>query len=172
MSYIEHAPCTCVLQPACYILSFSMTYFILQHVILYAPTCHTSSCSLSLFLLRIIMCIYMYKAPHARTCLQNLRDSIAESRKRKVEHCTFPGFRVGELTELPTQIEAPHILHRVTKAQDFNVGGCSLQVHSVVCLCTDGFVYVILGVIDVCTVCRKDSESFGRRFSCRKRQLP
>ena len=52
---------------------------------------------------------------------QNLRDSIAESRKRKVDHCVFPGFRVGELTELPTQIEAPHILHRVTKAQDFNV---------------------------------------------------
>ena len=62
---------------------------------------------------------------------QNLRDSIAESRKRKVDHCVFPGFRVGELTELPTQIEAPHILHRVTKAQDFNVNtvcfDCVLQ---------------------------------------------
>ena len=50
-----------------------------------------------------------------------MRESVAEARKRQVEGCVFPGFRQGELTELPTQIEAPHILHRVTKAQDFSV---------------------------------------------------
>ena len=33
----------------------------------------------------------------------------------------FPGFVEAELTELPGQMEAPQILHRVTKAQDFNV---------------------------------------------------
>jgi hypothetical protein len=50
-----------------------------------------------------------------------LSESVAEMRKRSVEFCSFPGFRRGELTELPSQLESPQILHRVTKTQDFNV---------------------------------------------------
>ena len=50
-----------------------------------------------------------------------MRDSFAEVRKKSVEHCVFPGYFKGELTSLPGPLEAPHILHRVTKAQDFNV---------------------------------------------------
>ena len=34
---------------------------------------------------------------------------------------TFPGFNKKELTDLPHGLEAPQILNRVTKAQDFNV---------------------------------------------------
>ena len=44
-----------------------------------------------------------------------------ETRKKSLEYCVFPGFRHGELIELPGQLESPPILHRVTKAQDFNV---------------------------------------------------
>ncbi|XP_052791484.1 protein FAM227B-like isoform X2 [Mya arenaria] len=49
-------------------------------------------------------------------------DSLMETRKKSLEYCTFPGFRHGELIELPGQLESPPILHRVTKAQDFNPG--------------------------------------------------
>ncbi|XP_021368630.1 protein FAM227B-like isoform X2 [Mizuhopecten yessoensis] len=49
-------------------------------------------------------------------------ESMMETRKKSLEYCQFPGFRVGELIELPGQMESPPILHRVTKAQDFNPG--------------------------------------------------
>ncbi|XP_064619061.1 protein FAM227B-like [Lineus longissimus] len=49
-------------------------------------------------------------------------ESVAEMRKRSLDFCSFPGFRKGELTELPSQLESPQILHRVTKTQDFNPG--------------------------------------------------
>ncbi|XP_053405704.1 protein FAM227B-like isoform X2 [Mercenaria mercenaria] len=49
-------------------------------------------------------------------------DSLMETRKKSLEYCQFPGFRHGELIELPGQLESPPILHRVTKAQDFNPG--------------------------------------------------
>ncbi|KAL4227293.1 hypothetical protein ACF0H5_012739 [Mactra antiquata] len=49
-------------------------------------------------------------------------DSLIETRKKSLEYCQFPGFRHGELIELPGQLESPPILHRVTKAQDFNPG--------------------------------------------------
>lgn len=49
-------------------------------------------------------------------------DSLMETRKKSLEYCVFPGFRHGELIELPGQLESPPILHRVTKAQDFNPG--------------------------------------------------
>ncbi|XP_013389957.1 protein FAM227B isoform X1 [Lingula anatina] len=52
----------------------------------------------------------------------DLAEVMLETRKKGVEFCTFPGFRKGELTELPAQLETPQILHRVTKAQDFNRG--------------------------------------------------
>ena len=50
-------------------------------------------------------------------------DASAEPRQHSVENCPFPGFRKGELTELPSQLEAPLLLNRVTKAQDFSVSG-------------------------------------------------
>lgn len=46
---------------------------------------------------------------------------MLETRKRTIEFCQFPGFRHGELVELPSQIESLPILHKITKAQDFNV---------------------------------------------------
>lgn len=46
---------------------------------------------------------------------------MLETRKRTIEFCQFPGFRHGELVELPAQIESLPILHKITKAQDFNV---------------------------------------------------
>ncbi|KAL3866977.1 hypothetical protein ACJMK2_044220 [Sinanodonta woodiana] len=49
-------------------------------------------------------------------------DSLNETKKKSIDYCTFPGFRHGELIELPCQLEAPPILHRITKAQDFNPG--------------------------------------------------
>ncbi|XP_046358597.2 protein FAM227B-like [Haliotis rufescens] len=49
-------------------------------------------------------------------------DSLMETRKKSLDYCCFPGFRHGELVELPGQLEAPPILNRVTNAQDFNSG--------------------------------------------------
>lgn len=46
---------------------------------------------------------------------------LQEKKKRDVNFTNFPGFRAKELTELPGQLEAPQLLHRITKAQDFNV---------------------------------------------------
>lgn len=34
---------------------------------------------------------------------------------------TYPGFKPTELTELPHGLEAPQLLDRVTRAQEFNV---------------------------------------------------
>ena len=51
----------------------------------------------------------------------NFKESLIETKRRGIESCVFPGFRKRELTELPGQLEAPQILNRVTKAQDFNV---------------------------------------------------
>ena len=48
-------------------------------------------------------------------------DTMMETRKKSLEYYTFPGFCTGEFIELPAQLEAPPILHRVTTAQDFNV---------------------------------------------------
>ena len=46
---------------------------------------------------------------------------MMETRKRSLEYYVFPGFVHGEFIELPAQLEAPPMLHRVTGAQDFNV---------------------------------------------------
>ncbi|CAL1526420.1 unnamed protein product [Lymnaea stagnalis] len=51
-----------------------------------------------------------------------LVDTMMESRKRSLEYYQFPGFVQGELIELPSQLEAPPILHRITTAQNFNPG--------------------------------------------------
>ncbi|XP_064608958.1 protein FAM227B-like [Liolophura sinensis] len=53
---------------------------------------------------------------------QDNAERFLQSKKKTVENCVFPGFRHGELVELPAQLEAPPILHRVTKVQDFNSG--------------------------------------------------
>lgn len=52
---------------------------------------------------------------------QDLVETMMETRKKSMDYCQFPGFRHGELIELPAQLESPPILHRVTKAQNFNV---------------------------------------------------
>lgn len=52
---------------------------------------------------------------------QDLVETMIETRKKSMDYCQFPGFRHGELIELPGQLESPPILHRVTKAQNFNV---------------------------------------------------
>ncbi|KAK3097473.1 hypothetical protein FSP39_009958 [Pinctada imbricata] len=49
-------------------------------------------------------------------------ETLKETRKKTLEYCQFPGFRPGELIELPAQLESLPILHRVTKAQNFNPG--------------------------------------------------
>lgn len=51
-----------------------------------------------------------------------LRTLILGSQARSLETMTFPGFNKKELTDLPHGLEAPQILNRVTKAQDFNSG--------------------------------------------------
>lgn len=66
------------------------------------------------------------KVPKSLTFLSKMESDFAESmletRKRTIEFCQFPGFRHGELVELPAQIESLPILHKITKAQDFNPG--------------------------------------------------
>ncbi|XP_055874342.1 protein FAM227B-like isoform X1 [Biomphalaria glabrata] len=52
----------------------------------------------------------------------DLMDSMLESKKRSLDNLKFPGFSQGELIELPSQLEVPPILHRVTTAQGFNPG--------------------------------------------------
>ncbi|XP_061167300.1 protein FAM227B-like isoform X2 [Saccostrea echinata] len=52
----------------------------------------------------------------------DLVETMMETRKKSMDYCQFPGFRHGELIELPAQLESPPILHRVTKAQNFNPG--------------------------------------------------
>lgn len=52
----------------------------------------------------------------------DLIDTMMETRKRSLEYYVFPGFVHGEFIELPAQLEAPPMLHRVTGAQDFNPG--------------------------------------------------
>ena len=52
---------------------------------------------------------------------QDLVDTMLETRKKSLDYYQFPGFRHGEFIELPAQLEAPPILHKVTTAQDFNV---------------------------------------------------
>ncbi|KAI0235890.1 hypothetical protein LSAT2_013567 [Lamellibrachia satsuma] len=59
---------------------------------------------------------------HSSNKVQRRRDSITEQRAKLVEHCPFPGYVDGELIGLPGQLEAPQIMHRVTKAQDFTAG--------------------------------------------------
>lgn len=49
-------------------------------------------------------------------------DALMETKKRSMDYCMFPGFRQGELVELPHQLEAPQLLHRITNIQDFNPG--------------------------------------------------
>jgi len=53
-------------------------------------------------------------------------EAIQEKKKKDVNFVTFSGCRPRELTELPAQIEAPQLLHRITKAQRFNV--CTLNM--------------------------------------------
>ena len=48
--------------------------------------------------------------------------SAKESKRKTVENCSFPGYSPGELTPLPGKLEAPQLLHRVTKVQDFKPG--------------------------------------------------
>lgn len=38
-----------------------------------------------------------------------------------LEYCTYGGYMEGEFNSLPSQVEPPQIMHRVTKAQDFTV---------------------------------------------------
>nr|XP_054756432.1 protein FAM227B-like isoform X2 [Lytechinus pictus] len=51
-----------------------------------------------------------------------LRALILGSKARSLEVMSYPGFNKNELTELPHGLEAPQILDRVTRAQDFNAG--------------------------------------------------
>lgn len=47
--------------------------------------------------------------------------AINEKKKKDVNFTNYPGFNPRELTELPGQIETPQLLHRITKAQSFDV---------------------------------------------------
>ncbi|XP_063955994.1 protein FAM227B-like isoform X4 [Lytechinus pictus] len=51
-----------------------------------------------------------------------LRALILGSKARSLEVMSYPGFNKNELTELPHGLEAPQILDRVTRAQDYNAG--------------------------------------------------
>ncbi|CAD5113403.1 DgyrCDS2575 [Dimorphilus gyrociliatus] len=53
---------------------------------------------------------------------KTLEDSMKESQKGNVKYCTFPGFKEGDLTSLPSNVEAPHVLHHVSKANEVNTG--------------------------------------------------
>nr|CAB3244464.1 protein FAM227B [Phallusia mammillata] len=53
---------------------------------------------------------------------QTMQEAAQASRTRNIEYITFPGFRPKELTELPSQLEAPQLLNRITEAQTFNKG--------------------------------------------------
>jgi len=48
---------------------------------------------------------------------------LQDKKKKDVNFTNFPGYRAKELAELPGQLEAPQLLHRVTQAQDFDVRG-------------------------------------------------
>ncbi|KAF6037363.1 FAM227B [Bugula neritina] len=47
---------------------------------------------------------------------------LQDKKKKDVNFTNFPGYRAKELAELPGQLEAPQLLHRVTQAQDFDTG--------------------------------------------------
>ncbi|XP_071484549.1 protein FAM227B-like [Diadema antillarum] len=51
-----------------------------------------------------------------------LRALILGSKARSMEMMSYPGFNRNELNELPHGLEAPQILDRVTRAQDYNAG--------------------------------------------------
>lgn len=51
----------------------------------------------------------------------SLVGTMNEKMKKDVNYVNYPGFRKKELSELPGQLETPQLLHRVTKAQHFNV---------------------------------------------------
>nr|XP_002131035.2 protein FAM227B [Ciona intestinalis] len=57
---------------------------------------------------------------------KDVKEVLAEaeqaSRTRNIDYVNFPGFRPKELTELPSQLEAPQLLNKVTEAQSFNRG--------------------------------------------------
>ena len=65
-------------------------------------------------------------------CIQDFADALMETKKRSLDYCMFPGFRHGELVELPAQLEAPPLLHRITNIQNFNVS----RVHALLLLST------------------------------------
>eukprot|EP00058_Branchiostoma_floridae_P020894 XP_002606384.1 hypothetical protein BRAFLDRAFT_118523 [Branchiostoma floridae] len=53
---------------------------------------------------------------------QTLAEAMQASRSKSIQYASFPGFRAAELLDLPQQLEAPQVMDRVTKAQDFNPG--------------------------------------------------
>ena len=53
---------------------------------------------------------------------QAIREAAQDLKTKNVENVSFPGFRAGELTELPSQLEAPQLLNKITEAQTFNSG--------------------------------------------------
>ncbi|XP_039267604.2 protein FAM227B-like [Styela clava] len=53
---------------------------------------------------------------------ETMVEAMQASRSKNIDYATFPGFRLNELTELPSQLEAPQMLNKITEAQDFNRG--------------------------------------------------
>lgn len=49
-----------------------------------------------------------------------------------MQYVSFPGFRQNELTELPSQLEAPQLLNKVTEAQTFNVSSQAFANHIII----------------------------------------
>ena len=68
--------------------------------------------------------------------------------------------------ELPLGIEAPQILHRVTKAQDFNVLYILKSEVSESVIVYEKWLYIVLFYH-----CSLDLENFGRRYSSQRLPL-
>lgn len=58
---------------------------------------------------------------YEKTKQDAIAGALNEKKKQDVNFVNFPGFHSKELTELPGQLETPQLLHRITKAQHFNV---------------------------------------------------
>lgn len=74
----------------------------------------------------------------SQTHKESMLGTTNEKAKKDVNFVNYPGFHKRELTELPGQLEAPQLLHRVTKAQQFNV--CNI-VRELKCFSAQNILY-------------------------------
>ena len=92
---------------------------------------------------------------------------LQEKKKKDVNFTNFPGFRAKELPELPGQLEAPQLLHRITKAQDFNVSSmCQDRTPCVLQNISIPFFIFLRKQTFICLACLWHCNSFHSLYLC------